>query len=536
MATALETVPPQNLEAEESVLGAMLVSESTIEPVRADVRLQGEDFYRDRHRTIYGAILDLSNDAAPVDVLTVSEALAQRGQLDDVGGRDVIASLAAKVPAPGSAAHYALIVKQNAMLRRLDATAKRIQQSIAERDGEPSELVAQAESELAQIAQEARESATAGEAVRIVGAAEFAAVDEPGAEPLVGSDGEVLIPQGGDVMIYGTGGASKTTFGLDGACHIAAGDNWLGASVPRPAKVGWIEAEGPRALFRRKVGRKLERWEGSEIGDRLLVLESPWADFRFPSTDEMAAAVADNELDVLIVGPLSRVGMDEHGTLQEVRDFMARVDEFRTRTGRWLTVILIHHENKGGTVSGAWEGAGDTLLHAEVHARGRTTLTVQKARWSSDWHKRTLELAWTDGEGFEVIEEEERDLLQEITDHLRETPYRSAREIAAPEQAGGIGANRDAVKWVLEHNQDIFLSRTKEAAKAVNRHPSATVWEVAQAPSHLEPPGFPGGGGGEGGSGGSPLRGATQHRATTPSLPGVAQLPTHPESPAEEAA
>jgi replicative DNA helicase len=154
--TAAGIVPPQNLEAEESVLGAMMVSEATIEPVLLDVRLQAEDFYRDRHRTIYEAILRLNEDANPVDVLTVSEALAQHGQLDSVGGRDVVASLAAKVPAPGSARHYAQIVKQNSLMRRLDAAAKRISQSVAERDGEPSELVEQAERLLFQVAHEER--------------------------------------------------------------------------------------------------------------------------------------------------------------------------------------------------------------------------------------------------------------------------------------------------------------------------------------------------------------------------------------------
>jgi replicative DNA helicase len=147
-------VPPQNLEAEESVLGAMMVSESTIEPVLLDVRLHAEDFYRDRHRTIYEAIIRLHENADPVDVLTVSEALAQHGQLDGVGGRDVVASLAAKVPAPGSAKHYAQIVKQNSLMRRLDGAAKRIQQSIIERDGEPRALVENAERLLFQVANE----------------------------------------------------------------------------------------------------------------------------------------------------------------------------------------------------------------------------------------------------------------------------------------------------------------------------------------------------------------------------------------------
>src|ERR1700754_1477925 len=147
-------VPPQNLEAEESVLGAMMVSESTIEPVLLDVRLKAEDFYRDRHRTIYQAIIRLHEKADPVDVLTVSEALAQHSEVDGVGGRDVVASLAAKVPAPGSAKHYAQIVKQNSLMRRLEGAAKQIQQSVTERDGEPRALVENAERLLFQVANE----------------------------------------------------------------------------------------------------------------------------------------------------------------------------------------------------------------------------------------------------------------------------------------------------------------------------------------------------------------------------------------------
>jgi replicative DNA helicase len=130
----------------------MMVSEWTIEPVLLDVHLRVDDFYRDRHRTIYEAIIHLHENADPVDVLTVSEALAQRGRLEEVGGRDVVASLAAKVPAPGSAKHYAQIVKQNSLLRRLDLTAKQIQQSIVEREGEPRALVENAERLLFQVA------------------------------------------------------------------------------------------------------------------------------------------------------------------------------------------------------------------------------------------------------------------------------------------------------------------------------------------------------------------------------------------------
>src|SRR5512134_4150748 len=82
--TAAAVVPPQNLEAEESVLGAMMVSEATIEPVLLDVRLQAEDFYRDRHRQIFEAIIRLYENAEPVDVLTVAEVLEQHGALEQI--------------------------------------------------------------------------------------------------------------------------------------------------------------------------------------------------------------------------------------------------------------------------------------------------------------------------------------------------------------------------------------------------------------------------------------------------------------------
>ena len=152
MAGEQSVVPPQNLEAEESVLGAMMVSEAAVEPVVLDVRLATEDFYRDRHRLIYEAILALNEDNVAIDALTVSERLTQHGTLEQAGGRDVITGLAATVPAAGNAAHYARIVKENSVLRRLDRAAKEIQQSVVERGDTTGELVERAERLLFQVA------------------------------------------------------------------------------------------------------------------------------------------------------------------------------------------------------------------------------------------------------------------------------------------------------------------------------------------------------------------------------------------------
>jgi replicative DNA helicase len=151
-------VPPQNLEAEESVLGAMMVSEGAIAPVVLDVHLHDEDFYRDRHRIVFGAIKTLYERSEPIDALTVTELLSQRGQLQDAGGKDVVSTLASTVPAAGNARHYAQIVKQNALLRRLLGAAQTIQTSVHEREGEPEDLVEGAERLLFKVAHEERAS------------------------------------------------------------------------------------------------------------------------------------------------------------------------------------------------------------------------------------------------------------------------------------------------------------------------------------------------------------------------------------------
>jgi replicative DNA helicase len=152
MATAQTNVPPQNLEAEESVLGAMMVSEKALDMVVIDARLSDDDFYRERHRIIFRAIKTLNGRGEPVDSLTVIEHLTQSGELAEAGGRDVVAALASTTPAPLNAGHYAKIVRENALLRRLLEAARKIEGSVQGREAEPRDLVERAESLLFKVA------------------------------------------------------------------------------------------------------------------------------------------------------------------------------------------------------------------------------------------------------------------------------------------------------------------------------------------------------------------------------------------------
>ena len=136
-------VPPQNLEAEESVLGAMMLSPGAIAAV-SEV-LDAGDFYRESHGRIYRAALQLYGKNEPVDAITLTNELEQRGELDAVGGRVRLYELARLVPATANARHYAEIVRETATLRGLIRAGGEIAQLGWEREGEPTELVARAE-------------------------------------------------------------------------------------------------------------------------------------------------------------------------------------------------------------------------------------------------------------------------------------------------------------------------------------------------------------------------------------------------------
>ena len=116
-------VPPQNLDAEESVLGAMMLSPGAIGAV-SEV-LYASDFYRESHAKIYRAALALYAKGEPVDAITLVDELEERGELEDVGGRVRIHELAALVPATANAGHYARIVREMATLRGLIRAGQR---------------------------------------------------------------------------------------------------------------------------------------------------------------------------------------------------------------------------------------------------------------------------------------------------------------------------------------------------------------------------------------------------------------------------
>ena len=117
-------VPPQSLDAEESVLGGILLDTDALDRV---IEVMGvEDFYREAHRKIFRAMLSLSERNEPIDLITLTDVLRGRGELPEVGGATYLAELVDRVPSAANIANYARIVREKAVMRSLITVSNEI--------------------------------------------------------------------------------------------------------------------------------------------------------------------------------------------------------------------------------------------------------------------------------------------------------------------------------------------------------------------------------------------------------------------------
>lgn len=150
--TAALKVPPHSLEAEQSVLGGLMLDNNAWDTVSE--RLVADDFYRYEHRLVFNAMAQLAEGAHPLDVVTLSEALENRDQLDTVGGLAYLAELARNTPSASNIRAYADIVRERATLRKLIQAANQIAEGAFSPQGRPAdELVNEAERLVFQISE-----------------------------------------------------------------------------------------------------------------------------------------------------------------------------------------------------------------------------------------------------------------------------------------------------------------------------------------------------------------------------------------------
>jgi replicative DNA helicase len=149
--TQAQRIPPHNLDAEQSVLGSMLLDKEAV--AAASEVLQGEDFYSDAHKEIYEAILDTYDQGKPVDLVTLAEALRQRGSLEAVGGGTYISDLSMSVPSTANVRYYIRIIEEKSILRKLISASNEIIKESYEASEDLDIIIDHAEKKIFDISQ-----------------------------------------------------------------------------------------------------------------------------------------------------------------------------------------------------------------------------------------------------------------------------------------------------------------------------------------------------------------------------------------------
>lgn len=147
---SLDKPLPQNPEAERSILGSIMVRNEVLDRVSSVLR--SEHFYKDAHRTIFDAMLRLSQQGRPIDLITVKEELSRKAQLEQVGGVAYVSSLVDSIPDVGNVQHYADIVREKATLRQLILMGNKVIRAAAE-SPEPTDVLNMAERTFMEISE-----------------------------------------------------------------------------------------------------------------------------------------------------------------------------------------------------------------------------------------------------------------------------------------------------------------------------------------------------------------------------------------------
>lgn len=386
------SVPRYDEQAEESVLGAILLpgSASAIEAV-ARV-LEGCEFYRESHRTIFRAALDLHGEGGPVDPITLADFLYRRGDLDAVGGKAKIAELAALVPAASNAAHYAEIVA------RLASDRERVEVGLGLRDG--TVAAGEAIERLRRVAR--------GDRSWLERASDLLAEPDPGPTPFVVDE---LLVEGAVGMIVGAPKLGKTWIVLDLAVAIVTGTDALGrfpVAEPGPVMVV-VEESGRDALHRRLAALARGRGiDGAALADLHL---APNRGVRLDDArwrQRLLAAASEIRPRAVFLDPLARLkgdGVDENSQ-RDVAPVLRFLRDLRDASG--AAVVFVHHSGhgEGGRARGSsdlesyWEsrlvvGRGDDgQRHLTAsHREGERDSYPHDYRLISDTAARTVRLA-----------------------------------------------------------------------------------------------------------------------------------------------
>jgi replicative DNA helicase len=372
--SALAPVPPQNLDAEESVLGAMMLSPGAIDAVQGVV--SAGDFYRESHGVIFDAALALQAAGKPVDVITLVAELRRLGKLEDIGGQVRVCELAALVPAARNAVHYAQIVREMSVRRGLIRVGSEVARLSMDGVGETRDLVARARELVAEVGDGLVHSAGS-----LLGGADFVFGDPEGVEAIWGSGDQVLWSAGEPLFVFGRVGIGKTTLGQQlvlRRCGVIA-DDLLGLPVAeddRPTL--YVAADRPRQA-RQSLRRMVSPGDEERLTTRLLVQFGP-PPFDVLESGRLAAWALQLGVGTLVLDSLKDFAVDI-----ERPETGARVNQALQQVVlAGIEVLVLHHPRKSQPGSAAPTRLDDLFGSAWIAAGAGSVVLIDGKTGGTD--------------------------------------------------------------------------------------------------------------------------------------------------------
>jgi KaiC/GvpD/RAD55 family RecA-like ATPase len=437
---------PQNLDAERSVLGAILIDNSAL--AVAIERLVADDFLSDYNRRIFRAMLSLGEKAQAIDLVTLTDALHVAGELEAAGGAAYLAQLLDGVPHVTNVAHYAKIVKEKSTLRQLIHATHAIQSDAFDADESAGAILTRAIVSITTInAQQEKDG------LKICDVRDFISMDLQPVRYVV----EPVFPEQGIVMIHSWRGAGKTNFALEASYSVALGEpklfHW---PIPEGRPVVYVDGEmdAPSMQDRLRELAAGHKSKGLPPENQFRLITPDLQNGKQPN---ISTRDGQRRIEDFLTGRRELLVLDNISSLcpsddeSEIETWIMVQSWLLSLRRAGYTTVFLHHSGKGGTQRG-WSGREDLInvtinlrtpanyeredgLRAEVHIeklRGKTVgvpvqpfeIQMQSVNGATLWTMRPLK-AIIQKQAFEMFERREKD--RDVMEVLRLSRYQVYR-------------------------------------------------------------------------------------------------------------
>ncbi|MFC5034322.1 AAA family ATPase [Streptomyces sp. SID13666] len=359
----ITAVPPHDVAAEAAVLGACMHHPDVIDAVRH--LLDGADFYRPAHESIWLALLTLRSEDKPTDPIVLCNQLREQDDLQRVGGASYLHQIAGATPSVSGAEHYASIVRKLADLRRLRTSSIRTVQRTMEPGADPDLIRSEVESEVRAERERALASGQGRLSRYIVDGWRF--VTETGADkqPLWGTSAQTVWASGESLMIVGAPGVGKTTLAHQVVmARLGLASGVLDMPVAPGKRVLYLAMDRPQQIAR-ALARRIEPEHMSRVRDGLAVWQGPLPATLDREPDLLADLAAAHQADTIVIDSLK----DAVSTLVDDALAVAYNNARQRAIRQGVEVMELHHQRK------ATEGAPRAQRPTLDRVYGSTWLT-----------------------------------------------------------------------------------------------------------------------------------------------------------------